>query len=144
MKMIYGWYPLKIGNIDEDKRIDEKSRIVKKLKITHEYDTPNFFRWVRGSTNGVTIGDEVWFICHVVSYEERRYYYHIFIVLDANTMNLKRFSKMFTFEKEKVEYTLGFVHLENSNEFMIGYSIMDRETKYMKVKKGDIEELFIM
>ena len=145
MKTIYGWYPLKIGNVieDPDKKIDEKGQIVKKLKITSEQNTPHFFRWVRGSTNGVRMGEEIWFICHVVSYEDRRYYYHIMVVLDAFTMQLKRYTRMFTFEKEKVEYTLGFVYMEREQQFLIGYSVMDRETKYMAISRQNMETLFV-
>ena len=145
LKMIYGWYPLKIGNIEDDpeKKIDEKNQILKKLVITSEEETPNFFRWVRGSTNGITIDDEVWFICHIVSYEDRRYYYHIFIVLDLNTMKLKRYTRLFNFEGEKVEYTLGFAYMEKEKQFLIGYSVMDRESKYMTVSKENVNTLFI-
>jgi tetratricopeptide (TPR) repeat protein len=145
IKTIYGWYPLKIGDVidDPDKKLNDKGQIMKKLRITHEQPTPNFFRWVRGSTNGVTIGDEVWFICHVVSYEDRRYYYHLFVVLDKTTMKMKRYTRMFTFEKEKVEYTLGFIYMEREQQFLIGYSVMDRETKYMAISKKNIDTLFI-
>ena len=145
MKTIYGWYPLKIGNVieDPDKKIDEKGQIVKKLQITSEQNTPHFFRWVRGSTNGVRIGEEIWFICHVVSYEDRRYYYHIVVVLDVFSMQLKRYTRLFTLEKEKVEYTLGFVYMEREQQFLIGYSVMDRETKYMAISKQNMETLFI-
>jgi hypothetical protein len=145
MKTIYGWSPLKIGDVidDPDKKIDEKGQILKKLKITSVENTPNFFRWVRGSTNGVRIGDEVWFICHIVSYEDRRYYYHIVVVLDVFTMKLKRYTRLFTFEKEKVEYTLGFVFMEREQQFLIGYSVMDRETKYLAISKQNMETLFL-
>jgi tetratricopeptide (TPR) repeat protein len=145
IKMIYGWYPLKIGDIEDDpeKRIDEKKQLLKKLVITSEEETPNFFRWVRGSTNGVTIDDEVWFICHIVSYEDRRYYYHLFVILDVNTMKLKRYSEMFNFEGEKVEYTLGFAYMEKEKQFLIGYSVMDRESKYMTVSRENVNSLFI-
>jgi tetratricopeptide (TPR) repeat protein len=145
IKTIYGWYPLKIGSVidNPEKIIDEKRQIVKKLQITSEEITPNFFRWIRGSTNGVKVNDEVWFICHLVSYEECRYYYHIIVVLDLFTLKLKRFTKLFTFEKEKVEFTLGFVFMEKEKHFLIGYSIRDRETKYMMVSKDNIDSLFI-
>jgi len=145
LNMIYGWYPLRIGNVinHPDSKIDNKKNPVMKLVISHEYQTPNFFRWLRGSTNGQHIGDEIWFICHLVSYEDRRYYYHIFVALDSKTMELKRYSRIFTFEKEKVEYTLGFVYLDQSNEILIGYSVMDRETKYITITKDKLEELFI-
>jgi tetratricopeptide (TPR) repeat protein len=145
LKMIYGWYPLKIGDIEDDpeKKIDDKNQILKKLVITSEEETPNFFRWVRGSTNGITIDDEVWFICHLVSYEDRRYYYHLFVILDVNTMKLKRYSEMFNFEGEKVEYTLGFAYMEKEKQFLIGYSVMDRESKYMTVSRENVNSLFI-
>jgi tetratricopeptide (TPR) repeat protein len=145
LKMIYGWYPLKMGDIEDDpeKKIDDKNQILKKLVITSEEETPNFFRWVRGSTNGITIDDEVWFICHVVSYEDRRYYYHLFVILDVNTMKLKRYSEMFNFEGEKVEYTLGFAYMEKEKQFLIGYSVMDRESKYMTVSRENVNSLFI-
>jgi hypothetical protein len=145
LKMIYGWKPLKIGDVVDhpNSRIDEKNNPVKKMVVTHEFNTPNFFRSLRGSTNGQRIGNEIWFICHLVSYEDRRYYYHIFVSLDAKTMELKRYSRLFTFEKEKVEYTLGFVFLDDTNELLIGYSLMDRETKYMTIPKSKIEEMFI-
>ena len=146
LKMIYGWYPLRIGSVinHPDSKIDEKNNPVMKMLVTHEYQTPNFFRWLRGSTNGQIVGDEIWFICHLVSYEDRRYYYHIFVALDKKSMELKRYSRIFTFEKEKVEYTLGFVYLEESDEFLIGYSLSDKETKYMTISKNKVEELFYL
>jgi hypothetical protein len=133
IKCIYNWSPLIIGKIDESNHF-----------IKHkEQSTPTFFKWVRGSTNGQIIGDEIWFINHVVNYEDRRYYYHMITVLDSTTLALKKYTKLFTFEKEKVEYTLGFVYLEKSNELMIGYSLMDRETKYMLVNKTKLDEMMI-
>uniref|UniRef100_A0A6C0JGA0 Glycosyltransferase 2-like domain-containing protein n=1 Tax=viral metagenome TaxID=1070528 RepID=A0A6C0JGA0_9ZZZZ len=146
LKIIYGWNPLRIGNVIDhpEHKIDDKKNPLMKMVVTHEIKTPRFFSYLRGSTNGQIIGDEIWFICHLVSYEDRRYYYHIFVTLDSKTMELKRYSRIFTFEGEKVEYTLGFVYRENTEEFLIGYSLMDRETKYMTISKDKIEELFIL
>jgi hypothetical protein len=132
IKMVYGWHPLILGNVDGNKFIQ-----------THEFKTPAFFRHVRNSTNGVFIndrlwGEEIWFIGHVVSYEDRRYYYHMFIVLDKNTLALKKYTKMFTFEKEKVEYTLGFTYNEKADSFLIGYSTMDNKTKFINVERSRI------
>jgi hypothetical protein len=131
-KMIYGWHPLILGNV-------EGSHLIK----THEFETPPFFRHVRNSTNGVFVqdpvcGEEIWFIAHIVSYEDRRYYYHMFIVLDKNTLALKKYTRMFTFEKEKVEYTLGFDYNKKTDCFLIGYSTMDNTTKFMNVERSRI------
>lgn len=130
MKIVYNWYPLIIGDIKDNK-----------FEETHNIKPPSFFKLLRGSTNGVKINNEIWFICHAVSYEDRRYYYHTFIILDAQTMNVKKYTPLFTFDGNKVEYTLGFIYLEKTNEFMIGYSIMDRQTEYMIINKENIDEM---
>jgi hypothetical protein len=90
--------------------------------------------------------NETWFLCHLVSYEDRRYYYHILVALDSDTGLLKRYTRIFTFEKEKVEYVLGFERIpENGIEmesFLLGYSILDKETKYMSLSRQWFEERF--
>jgi len=126
LQMVYGWHPLKIGSLREDGILD----------IIHHHPTPHFFKNVRGSTNGVVIDDEIWLICHYVSYEDRRYYYHLMVVLDAQTYKLKSHTRLFTMEKEKVEYTTGFVYLKNLKQFLIGYSTMDKTTKYICLDKS--------
>jgi len=131
-KMVYNWYPLKIGHVEESTN----------LKITYEIKTPTFFNYLRGSTNGIKIGNEIWFICHLVSYEECRYYYHVIVVLDSESYELKRYTELFTFGNKPVEYTLGFVYLEQQNVFIIGYSEYDRETNYIMVPKSNIDDLF--
>jgi hypothetical protein len=134
MKVIYGWYPLTIGNISET-----ENSSINVFNATHQIQTPTFFKWARGSTNGVNINGEIWFICHIVSYEDRRYYYHFFVVLDGETFQVKKYSRLFTFEKQPVEYTLGFVYFKETDEFLIGYSIMDREPKFMSIPKSHID-----
>jgi len=129
-KIIYNWSPLVIGDISEDKFVQ-----------THSIETPYFFKYLRGSTNGVVIQNDLWFICHAVSYEDRRYYYHMIVVLDRTTFQLKKYTPFFTFEGEKVEYTLGFLYLEDS--LFIGYSVYDNTTKYLSVKREDFENMMI-
>jgi len=145
MRIVYNWQPLTIGIERMSRNLIEEVGEMKKSEfhILTRYNTPPLFKYIRGSTNGVTINNEVWFICHIVSYEDRRYYYHIFVVLDAITYELKRFSRIFTFEGEKVEYTLGFLYIEDMKQFMIGYSTYDNETKYMMVTKWKIDEMMI-
>jgi hypothetical protein len=145
MKIIYNWSPLVIGDIESSDSIEsgKPSESGKQMTFvkTHKIDTPFFFKHLRGSTNGVKVGDEIWFMCHTVSYEDRRYYYHVLVALDAETYEVKRYTPYFTFQKEKVEYTLGFVYFESTQEIMIGYSIMDCQTEYMLVDKAIIENM---
>lgn len=120
--MVYNWYPMTIGKVNGGT-----------LEITKKIETPFLFKYIRGSTNGMMVNDEIWFLCHVVSYEERRYYYHIMVMLDKKSLELRRTSKMFTFEKEKVEYCLG-MDLEG-DDVRFGISVMDRHTKYISVPR---------
>lgn len=134
-KCIYNWFPLTIGDISTDSGI---------FSITHTiHRLPAFFKDLRGSTNGVVIDNEIWFICHLVNYEDRRYYYHIVVVLDLKTYELKSYTPLWTFEKQKVEYTLGFVYLSSQKRFLIGYSIMDSITKYTMISRHVFDKMMI-
>ena len=97
-------------------------------------------RNLRGSTNGIFISssNEIWFLAHSVNYEDRRYYYHTLVILDAATYECKRCSPFFTFEGEKVEYTLGLAYVEESDEFIVGYSVLDRTTQFLKITRSNI------
>ena len=63
------------------------------------------------------------------------------VVLDADTYKVKKYSPIFTFEKQCVEYCLGFVELQN--DLLFGYSILDKETKYMNISKDWFKSQFI-
>lgn len=160
LKIVYNWHDLVIGDCIKNREGEESGYTFSK---THTIKTPAIFKYFRGSTNGLLIGDEIWFFCHVVSYEDRRYYYHSIFTLDATTYEVKRFTPLFTFEGDKVEYTLGFVYREDETElqtqpnesggtsfavsddektdgtFWIGYSKMDCSTNYMAIRKSAIE-----
>ena len=133
LKIVYNWFPFATYDIGHGNMLINKN----------EQDMPPFFKHVRGSTNGLRVNNEIWFLCHLVSYEDRRYYYHILVSVDVKTMRVNRWTKCFTLNKEKVEYVLGFVkNIENENEFMIGYSKMDKTTEFTMVSKQTIENLF--
>lgn len=134
---VYKWFPLSIGKIDMAVNPATYS-------ITHTFKMPSIFKFVRGSTNGVTMpNNEVWFIGHLVSYESRRYYYHLFICLDKQSMQLKYYTPFFTFEDSPVEYTLGFIHEPQHKSLLIGYSKMDKETNYMRVPVQTIRDMWV-
>ena len=130
-KMVYKWHPLTIGEVNGNL-----------FQTIHTYATLPFFKNIRGSCNGIEMDHigETWFLCHSVSYEDRRYYYHIIVALDSNTGDVRRYTRYFTLEGEKVEYVLGFEKM--ANEFLIGYSTFDRTTKYMTVPLKWFESLF--
>jgi len=141
VNVIYNWSPLTIGEYIQDK--DTTADINTSFFTTNVIETPSIFKLLRGSTNGVTINNEIWFITHLVSHEQKRHYYHMFVVLDVDTFNVKRHSVPFTFEKQHIEYTLGFVFDKKTKNFIIGYSTMDITTNYMEVSKEKIDNLFV-
>lgn len=130
-RVVYDWYPMSIYEIGHANMLINRKEI----------KTPEFFRYVRGSTHGVYREErnEIWFLCHVVSYEDRRYYYHLFVVIDAETYKFKKCSKLFQFEREsKVEYALGMEIISDGIE--IGYSVYDKSTKFMEIDIEWIED----
>ena len=137
--IIYDWYPLTICKIEDS---------TKELNIVEKREMPKIFSRIRGSTCGFTYSktmadnadntnntnnisisiteEEIWFVTHIVSYEQPRHYYHVIVVFDAN-MKLLRYSAPFKFEGEPIEYCLSIV-VEDERVIM-NYSTWDRTTR---------------
>ena len=133
--VVYDWYPtVQIGSID-----------VKALALelhTH-IPSPNTFRDMRGSTNGVLYNHEWWFVTHSVIYrpQQMRKYLHYLVVLNDDLTSISRYSLPFTFERgSDVEYCLGLK--VDATALTFGYSVRDRSTRVMTVPWGDIGQLF--
>jgi tetratricopeptide (TPR) repeat protein len=145
--MIYSWNPLKIGKINNEKNY---------LELVDEKKMPNLFSHVRGSSCGfkynkimkgviedleITIEkDELWFILHIVSYEQPRFYYHLIAVFDEN-LNLLRYSAPFKFGETCIEYSLSI--LVEHERVLINYSEWDRTTKIAEFDKKYIDSILI-
>lgn len=104
-------------------------------------ETPWIFKKLRGSTHGIWINNSIWFLAHMVSYESKRHYYHCWVVLDA-TGKLYKYSEPFCFEGKHIEYSNGFVYDETTKKIYIGYSIMDKETKFIMIPYDEVESQF--
>ena len=132
--IIYNWSPLNICKIDtENKLIQVEKR-----------DMPVLFSRIRGSTCGFKFiknikglqnqdnisikmeESEIWFVVHIVSYEQPRHYYHMFVVFD-DKLNLLRYSAPFKFEGDCIEYCLGIV--VEDDRVLVSYSTWDRTTR---------------
>jgi len=144
--VIYQWFPLTIGKIVSNPDSSKAGNMMY-LEVVEEYPMPNFFRHIRGSTNGYEFEDEVWFLAHAVEYGQPREYYHFFVVFkkewhkDENNENgengenkdkgkgyglkLDRWSYLFKFDGEKIEYALGLIVEEK--RILVSYSRWDRE-----------------
>ena len=152
-KMVYNWHPFILGDYtNRSTGVKDYDYLYRNMT---EFKTPPIFKYFRGSTNGIRVGKEIWCLCHIVSYEDRRYYYHTIVALDGKTYQPLRFTGFFSFEKEKVEYCLGMTEETVAYDFggeggkvvkekymLFGYSTMDRSTKTCMISKKVIEEMF--
>ena len=130
-KIVYQWFPLTLGKI-----VKKENELY--FEPEKEVQMPPFFQQVRGSTNGYTFGNEIWFICHVVEYCQPREYYHFFAVFNKETMEIKRWSNLFKYEGEKIEYSLGLIVEEE--RIMISYSKWDSTPAIAVYDKQKVEE----
>ena len=130
-QVVYSWHPLRIGRIaGESLTIESTNK-----------DVPTFFKDVRGSSHGYRFANEVWFLCHLVQYTVPRHYYHLLVVLDAETLKFKRHSILFKFEGDCIEYALGLI--VDAEKIIMSYSQMDRTSKVLVLSRGVVEsELF--
>ena len=93
------------------------------------------------SNNNITIDiveEEIWFVGHVVSYEQPRHYYHVIMIFDIN-MKLLRYSAPFKFEGESIEYCLSI--LVEDEQVLINYSTWDRTTRIGVYDKKYIDSI---
>ncbi len=125
--IIYKWSPLTITK-ETDDRID----------LIIEKQTPNIFHYARGSTCECAFQNEKWFVVHYVSHEDKRFYYHMIVVLD-NDHNVLRHTSLFTFEEKEIEYCLGLVVEED--RVLITNSNWDRTTTINVYNKKYIDDL---
>jgi len=143
--IIYKWQPLQICKLNED---------TKHIEIVTNTEMPKIFSHVRGSSCGFKyskqmtnnngnivityVENEIWFVVHLVSYENPRHYYHMIVVFDDN-MQLLRYSAPFKFEGEPIEYCLSIV--VEDERVLLNYSTWDRTTKIGVYDKEYIEGL---
>jgi tetratricopeptide (TPR) repeat protein len=116
LHVVYKWGPLTLCKINESSGT---------LNLINTFEMPRIFNHVRGSTNGFKYKNEIWFVGHIVSYENPRHYYHIFSIFDEN-MKLLRYSAPFKFDNECIEYCLGLI-IED-DRVICSYSSWDRTT----------------
>jgi tetratricopeptide (TPR) repeat protein len=127
--IVYKWSPLQICKMDEER---------KQINIVETKELPKIFSHVRGSSCGYSYKNEIWFLVHLVSYENPRHYYHMMVVFDTN-MILQRYSAPFKFEGEPIEYSLSIV--VEDEIVLVNYSTWDRTTRIGIYDKKYIDSL---
>jgi glycosyltransferase involved in cell wall biosynthesis len=127
LKVVYEWSPLTLGTVE-----DVGGR--KTLKLTSkDTDVPAFFRDLRGSSHGMRVDGEIWFLTHLVHYTTPRHYYHCVVVLDGTTLKYKKHSALFKFHGDPIEYALGMVVDKPNGRMLFSFSRMDRTSAVLSV-----------
>ena len=129
MNFIYGWHPLEIGSI-----------INNKLNIHTKYDTPEFFSRFRGSSPIIEYNNKFWAVIHFVRYTTPRVYYHSVVVFDKK-MKPEQYSIPFCFRQTKIEYCLGF-HISDENACFI-FSENDSNPGFITIPLNKIKMINI-
>jgi len=129
--VIYKWNPIYICQIDYD---TQKLNLV---KVNN--NVPPIFNKFRGSTNGVVWGDRIWFIVHFHHLIGGiRKYLHCFVVFNLD-MELVGYSSPFNFRNQRVEFCVGMI--ENNDNFIITYSVLDKTTELTVIPIATISAL---
>lgn len=124
--IIYNWHPLQLGSIEDNQ-----------LKLHARYETPAFFRNIRGSAVPFRVNNELWTMTHFVEYSTPRKYYHLFVVLDANTYKPIRWSLPFVFGSPTIEYCIGA--LWTPDGILCVYSTMDDNPQKIVIPPSDLK-----
>ena len=87
---------MEIGQVNENTNM---------LEIVKTYPTnPQLFCKVRGSTTFTETEDGLVGLVHFSEEHLPRHYYHMLVILDAETFHLKKYTETFCFEKLGVEF----------------------------------------
>jgi tetratricopeptide (TPR) repeat protein len=129
--IIYSWSPLRICKINDNNE----------LYVIEERYMPMYFSHLRGSTCGFDYNNEIWFVQHLVSHENPRYYYHVITVFDKD-MNILRYSAPFKFSDNPIEYCLSII--VEKDRVLINYSTWDRTTQIGIYNKKYLENSILI
>ena len=124
--------------------VKNESRIIKRLlESVLPINVPEVFKHLRGSSNGCEHNNEIWFVCHIIENCKPREYYHLLCVFEKEPMVLKKYSYLFKFEGEKIEFALGL--LVEDERIIISYSKWDKSPSLSVYNKDQIERnMFII
>lgn len=135
--VIYKWYPLTLGSLEKSSDDD----IYKQLVIKRIIQTPEIFKYYRGSSNVYEWKGLLWAITHGVEYKIPRKYFHQVVVMTQD-FEIVNYSLPFYFDKYAIEYCLGLII---RNECMYTtVSSNDRNPIVCKIKLKDLENLFVL
>ncbi len=139
LMFIYKWYPLEVGVIEDG----GTNGYTKRLRIVDRvYPDNAIFSKIRGSTMFEEVDEGLLGLVHYSEEHSPRHYYHMMILLDKETFEVKKYSEPFCFEKLGIEFCIGFTvqewEDEIDNEYVFWISRHDRDPITLFVKCNSI------
>ena len=128
---IYKWYPIQIG----------KGELI--VTHTNKVNLP-IFNKIKGSTIFYKTEQGLIGVVHYCEDHAPRHYYHMLVILDAETFHLKKYTETFCFEKLGVEYCIGFTIKNNSQgehkeEYVFWISRHDRDPLMIQINTNNFK-----
>ena len=139
---IYKWYPLEIGHVDY-----EKGEFIMDYNIPVSFP---LFSKVKGSSIFYDVSDSQMDgflgVVHFSEDHETRHYYHMLILLDKETMEIKNYSETFCFEKLGIEYCICFLTTKkedtDGSQYTFWISRHDRDPAMIQVDSSEIKWMY--
>jgi predicted GH43/DUF377 family glycosyl hydrolase len=136
LRFIYKWNPMEIGRLSENNpdSVDQHLEIVQRYSIQNPW-----FDRIRGST--VFIDTERGFLGLVHFSEEHcpRQYYHMFLLLDHETLRPIQYSQPFYFLRRSVEFCTGLAKI--GDQYICWVSRMDRDTIMIALNSDTVDSI---
>lgn len=107
---IYGWSPLRIGKLHEDKLI-----------IFKEIETPPLFNLFRGSAPPIEWNNDLLTMVHFVEYSVPRKYYHCFVRMSKDYTNIA-VTLPFYFKSHEIEYCVSMFKSDNNINCLVSFN----------------------
>jgi hypothetical protein len=130
LHVLYQWWPLTIYDLEGQDLVNRR-----------ELCAPEICRHFRGSSNGCRWRDELWFVVHLVEFGWPRWYYNAIVVLDGDSLQVRRVSVPFKVTPQTpIEFILGLI--VEDDRVLLTHSEHDRTAKLQVYERSIVDALF--
>ena len=139
---VYKWWPMTIGQLKTADPANKKQTYLH-IHTTYELKSP-IFKKLRGSTYFREYKSDTRYLVGLLHLSEKdwpRFYYHVLVLLDRETLRPVRYTQPFSFTKRTtIEFCIGFLERDGSYHFWI--SMYDRDAMKVSIDASDLPFLF--
>lgn len=134
LRFIYKWNPMEIGKLTRDTDDGLHLEIVESFQIQNPW-----FDRIRGSTTFLDTDNGFLGLVHFSEERSPRQYYHMFLLLDHETLRPIKYSQPFYFLSRSVEFCIGLAKI--GGDYMCWVSRMDRDTVMITLSGDTVDSI---